>query len=427
MLDRLMSRRISAVAASTPRARRRADASGSAVDVGCVRLYLAVPHEITDEPDGRGQDLVHDDDSIPEITPLALSYDRRQAWCLSRPSPKIGREAATSDSVEVKDDHAGSRVEPLRHGSFCCQESGVDLAEHSGCCLEGGRLMLSEQARRALYVRCANHTVAHCDRCDEEWFHEELRDDVAGSGGQGVLCRNCLADLTPTIQRHLFMCLLTWTHEEQMRTRVPHKHHRELRDYAPGARAEHEALRQRSDETDQGERGLRADRKKLAVTPTALDREAGDVGTKRAYGGAHGWLVLGAGFAVLVLSGIPVWKAARGPLSEAPGSLRPRSTKAPASPGAPHSAPRMDVHPAARAVVPYGTDGGAMSAPRNVPSPPTARYGIGSRDATPHALARSPVSHHYVRGDSKPDKPSAVPRLQDHSEVRTPDEKIQSP
>jgi hypothetical protein len=287
--------------------------------------------------------------------------------------------------------------------------------------------MLSEQARRALYVRCANHTVAHCDRCNEEWFREELRDDVAGAGGQGALCRNCWADLTPTIQRHLFMCLLTWTYEEQMSARGPQRHHRELRDYAPGARAEHEALRQRSVETDRGERGLRADRKKLPVRPAALDREAGDAGTKRAYGGGHGWLVLGAGFAVLVLSGIPLWKAALGPLSVAPGSLRPRSTEAPASPGAPHSALRMDVQPAARAVVSSGTDGGAMSAPRTVPSPPTSRYGTGSRDTTAHALARSPGKHHHVRGASKPDKPLGMPRLQDQSEVRMPDEKIQSP
>jgi hypothetical protein len=283
--------------------------------------------------------------------------------------------------------------------------------------------MLSEQARRALHVRCANHTVAHCDRCDEEWFREELRDDVAGSDGQGVLCRNCSADLTTTIQRHLFLCLLTWTHEKQMHAQAPRQHHRELRDYAPGARAEHEALPQRSDETAQGERGLRVDdRKKLSATPAALDREAGDAGTKRAHGGARGWLVLGAGFAILVLSGLPVWKAAL-----RPGSLRPRSTEAPASPTTPHSAPRMEVQPAARAVVPYGIDGGAMSAPRNVTSPPTSRYGTGSRDTTPHALARSPVNHHHVRGVSKPDKPSAVPKLQDQSEIRTSDEKIQSP
>ncbi len=283
--------------------------------------------------------------------------------------------------------------------------------------------MLSEQARRALYVRCANHTVAHCDRCDEAWFREELRDDVAGSDSQGVLCRNCSADLTPTIQRHLFMCLLTWTHEKQMRAQATQKHHRELRDYAPGARAEHEALRQRNDEADQGERGLRADdRKKRSATPAALDREAGDAGTKRAHGGAHGWLVFGAGFAVLVLSGIPVWKAAL-----RPGSLRPRSTEAPARPSAPHAAPRMDMQPAARAAVPYGTDGVAMSAPRNVTSPPRSRYGTGSRDTTPHALARSPVNHHQMRGVSKPDKPSAVPRRQGQSEARTSDEKIQSP
>jgi hypothetical protein len=73
-------------------------------------------------------------------------------------------------------------------------------------------MMLSEQARRILRVRCADHTVAHCDRCDEEWFHEELKADLTGS-----VCRICWADLTPSIERHLFMCLLSWTHDEQVR------------------------------------------------------------------------------------------------------------------------------------------------------------------------------------------------------------------
>jgi hypothetical protein len=257
--------------------------------------------------------------------------------------------------------------------------------------------MLSEQARRVLYVRCSNHTVAHCDRCDEEWFSEELEHDVEGSGGQGVLCRNCSANLTTTIQRHLFRCLLTWTHEQQVSSQ---KRRRELRDFAPGARAEYEALRQRSDVTDPGERGRKADdRRKLQPIPAAVDREAGSAGTKRAHGGAHGWLVLGAGFAVLLLSGIPVWRTALRPLSEAPGSLRSRSTDVPASPSVSRTAPGMDVQPAARVIVPYGTDGAATRGPRS----------------------------HHVRGVGKPSRRSVVPTVRDQSVSRATDEQIQSP
>ncbi len=76
--------------------------------------------------------------------------------------------------------------------------------------------MLSKQTRRILLVRCANHPVAHCARCNKEWFREELRGKTPASDDQGVLCRRCWADLTPNIQRHVFTCLLSWTHEEQV-------------------------------------------------------------------------------------------------------------------------------------------------------------------------------------------------------------------
>ncbi len=94
-------------------------------------------------------------------------------------------------------------------------------------------IMLSEQARRVLVRRCATHAVAYCWRCHREWLHDDLV-----PGGRGALCRNCGTDVTPTIHRHLFVCLMTWTREVQERTRAGVKQSAQLCDDAALARAE---------------------------------------------------------------------------------------------------------------------------------------------------------------------------------------------
>ncbi len=292
--------------------------------------------------------------------------------------------------------------------------------------------MLSEQARLLLVVRCANHTVAHCDRCDRAWFREELREEAVGSGGQGVRCQICSTDLTPSIQRHVFGCLLAWVHEGQLRARVMQKDSRGLRDYAQVARADDEALRHGADQND--------------------------AATTRAHGGARNWLVpaaVGAGCAALVLSGVIVWCSARGPLSHAAGAVGSPFADAPTRTSRSWSAPPMD---AQAAESPDSTGTVAMSAARDIAPSPTPRDGTVRRDTAPYALARShtdnrarstsPLNTMKTRvgrewdtartkvrkmvaaveaGVSRPDKRPAVATLRNRSVARTPSERMQSP
>jgi hypothetical protein len=271
--------------------------------------------------------------------------------------------------------------------------------------------MLSEQARLLLLVRCANHTVAHCDRCDRAWFLEELREEAVRSGGQGVRCQICSTDLTPSIQRHVFGCLLAWVHEGQLRAQVMQNDSRE-------------------------------------------DAAA----TTRAHGGARHWLVpaaVGAGGAALVLSGVIVWCAGRAPLFHAAGAVGSPFADAPTSTSRSWSAPPRETQ-AAESPDSIGTV--AMSAARDVAPSPTPRDGTVRRDTAPYALARahtdnrarptSPLDTMKTRvgrewdtartqarkmvaavepGVSRPDKRPAIATLRNRSVARTLSERMQSP
>jgi hypothetical protein len=239
--------------------------------------------------------------------------------------------------------------------------------------------MLSEQARRILRVRCANHTVAHCTRCEKEWFREELREEIAGSGGQGVLCQACGADLTGAIQRHLFGCLLT----------------RVFRDDPQVTRAADATVRQRSDRADRDKPGLSAnDEAQLAAT--WADGGPGEVlgsdvgGTKPVCGGGgHRWLArtaVVASCAVLVLGGVVICSTSRGSRSDAPRGGPSRVADVADGSGRSRTSPPMGAR-LAGALVPHRTQSVAVSAPRDVVAPPRSKHGTGFADPAPQLPA----------------------------------------
>ncbi|MBI2218122.1 MAG: hypothetical protein HYU51_12570 [Candidatus Rokubacteria bacterium] len=64
--------------------------------------------------------------------------------------------------------------------------------------------VLTETQRRVLYRRCFDHLVASCTHCERGYMLTELTSGLPEH--RAHTCRQCRADLTPSLLDHLYRC-----------------------------------------------------------------------------------------------------------------------------------------------------------------------------------------------------------------------------